>query len=254
MTRLFLPPTASFLLLSAFLLTPCPAQGQEGQPYTLDQIEGLVAAGLSTSVILEMVRPDCLAFRIDQDAEDRLTAAGGNSGLIEGLKTICYRGPEPEVQAPPEAAAATSPPSSPLSFNPGSAALRSLAVPGLGQFHTGRPAVGVAFLAAWAGAIGFGILSQDVTVECLAQTTGACPAGQIRAEIVERPMLPVGLGAAIAVAVISAFEARAGANRANARQPAFSAGNPASELVLEILPPLGRSPTQGFVLLQLRHR
>ena len=125
MTRLFLPPMASFLLLSAFLLTPCPAQGQEGQPYTLDQIEGLVEAGLSTSVILEMVRPDCLAFRIDQDAEDRLTAAGGNSDLIEGLKTICYRGPEPEVQAPPEAAAATPPPSAPLSFNPGSAALRS---------------------------------------------------------------------------------------------------------------------------------
>jgi hypothetical protein len=170
------------------------------------------------------------------------------------LRGLCYRGPEPETQPPHEPVATTPGSSLPLLYSPTSAAMRSLAVPGLGQFYTGRPAVGVAFLAAWAGAIGFGIMSQDVTVECLAQTSDACPAGQVRAEIVERPMLPVGLGAAIAVAVISAFEARSGANRANSRQAAFTSGEPDSRLTLEVLPRPKIASTGHLVLLTIRHR
>ena len=127
-------------------------------------------------------------------------------------------------------------------------------MPGLGQFYTGRPAMGVAFLAAWAGAIGFGIMSQEVTVECLALTSDTCPAGQVRAELVERPMLPVGLGAALAVAVISAFEARSGANRANSREAAFTSSRLDSGVVLDLLPRPERTRAQGLVLLQLRHR
>jgi hypothetical protein len=242
------------LVLPVLFLAPSPSRAQEGQPYTLEQIEGLLEAGLSTTVILEMARPDCLAFRVDQATADRLTASGADSDLIEGLRGLCYRSPEPEVELPAEEVATPSSPSLPLLFSPTSAAMRSLAVPGLGQFYTGRPAVGVAFLAAWAGAIGFGIMSQDVTVECLAQTSDACPAGQVRAEIVERPMLPVGLGAAIAVAVISAFEARSGANRANNRQAAFTNRSPDSMVSLELLPVPRRAPARGLVLLQIRHR
>jgi hypothetical protein len=249
-------PTVSLLFLAGLLLTPDGIQAQEGQPYTLDQIEGLIEAGLSPSVILDMVRPDCLAFRIDTAAEERLRSAGATDEFVEGLRGVCFRGPEPDEETPPEVSAVTPTTSAPsaLEYSPGSAALRSLAIPGLGQFYTGRPALGMTFLAAWAGAIGFGIMSQKVTVECLAQTTESCPTGQVRAEVVERPMLPVGLGAAVVVAVISAFEARSGARKANARQVGFSGEPETPGLVLEWLPAPGPVPAAGLVLLRLSHR
>lgn len=241
------------LLFSIQLLVPAQIDAQEGRPYTLEQIEGLLEARLSSAVILNMVRPDCLAFRIDEESERRLAAAGATGEFMEGLRGVCYEGPE---EAPAEAAL----PGPQLPYNPGSTALRSLAIPGLGQFQTGRPVMGAAFLAAWAGAIGFGVMSQEVTVECLAQTTGSCPSGQVRAELTERPMLPVALGAAVVVAVISAFEARSGANRANARVAGFGGGEPGSGPVLEFLPAPAqavsgrRESSHHLVLLQLRHR
>ncbi len=107
MTRLLLPRLGDFLVLSFLLLAPAPSWAQEGQPFTLEQIEGLLEAGLSTTIILEMARPDCLAFRVDQAAAERLTGAGADSDLVQGLRSLCYRGPEPEVQAPAEEVAPT---------------------------------------------------------------------------------------------------------------------------------------------------
>jgi len=120
--------------------------------------------------------------------------------------------------------------------------------------------MGVAFLAAWAGAIGFGVMSQEVTIECLAQTSGSCPSGQVRGEMVDRPMLPVGLGVALAVAVISAFEARSGANKANVMRVSLGSGPLETGPTLELFPQwwsrAGRdhTPSSSFVFLQLRHR
>jgi len=246
----------SVLFFSAIGLTIQQAGAQERQPYTLDQLVGLLEARLSAGVILEMVRSDCVVFRIDEDAERVLSESGATPYLIEGLRSVCYRGPEPE--ADPEEQAPVSvedpPTTQPLPYNPGSAGLRSLAIPGLGQFYTGRPAVGAAFLAAWAGAIGFGLLSQETTVECLAQTTGACPSDMVLSESVSRNMLPVGLGAAAAIAIISAFEARSGANKANARQMVLAGGQHGPKLVLDLLPFSQAASGSGRVLLQLRHR
>ena len=203
-----------------------------------------------------MAGADCLAFRVDEEVEGRLRAVGANAELVAGLRGACYRGPEPERQAIPETPPTTAPPASSLRFNPGSAALRSLAVPGLGQFYTGRPVVGAVFLAGWVGALGFGLMSQDVTVECLARVgeSESCPSNEVRGRVVDRPMLAVGLGAAVAVAVISALEARSGANKANAGLVAFHQEEGRETLVLEVLPTRERGPGRRLVLLQLRHR
>lgn len=253
MIRFLLRPKAGMMLLSAILLTSNPAWAQERQPYTLEQIEGLLEARLATSVILGMVRTDCLTFQIDEEAVERLTAAGASRELIAALRDVCYEGPEPEIEPAVEATPATSPPTTGL-FSPASAALRSLAIPGLGQFYTGRPALGAAFLGAWAGAIGFGLMSEKVTVECLAQATDECPSGQVRAKISERPQLMLGLGIAAAVAVISALEARSGAAKVNARQTAMARRILESDLVLEVLPRPRSASAPGMILLQLRRR
>lgn len=246
---------AIFLSLSATLLCPSAVQGQERQPFTLEQIEGLLAAGItSTQVILEMVGEDCLAFRV-AEAEEALSAAGASAELIQALRTVCYAGPEPEVEVEaPVEAGPTVPPSSATLFNPGAAAMKSLAIPGLGQFSTGRPAVGAVFLAAWAGAIGFGVMSEKVTVECLARTTGTCPEGDIRGETAEKSKLLMGLGAAAGVAIISALEARSGANRANLSRQAFLGRASPRKVVLEVLPAVRGASGRDLVLLQLRHR
>jgi len=247
---------AAHFIVPVLLALPHPGSSQERVPFTLEQIEELLAAHLAPSVILQMAGADCVAFKVDEGVEGRLRAAGASAALITGLRGVCYRGPEPERRAVPETPPTTASPASSLRLDPGSAALRSLAVPGLGQFYTGRPVVGAAFLAGWIGALGFGLLSQDVTVECLARVGEGepCPSGQARDEIAERPMLAVGLGAAVAVAVISALEARSGARKANARQVALSRGAAGRKVLLEILPPPTPSGGRRLVLLQFRHR
>ena len=197
--RTRLPLKAALLLFPVFLGTPRCLHAQERPPFTLEQIEELLAAGLAPSVIVEMAGADCLAFRLNEEAEGRLRAAGATDELITGLRNVCYGGPEPEPETPTETPPVAASSSIPLPYSPGSAALRSLAIPGLGQFYTGRPAVGALFLAGWAGALGFGFMSQDVTVECLARVgeSEPCPSDQVRGKVTERPVLVVGLGAAV---------------------------------------------------------
>jgi TM2 domain-containing membrane protein YozV len=254
--RTRLPLKAALLLFPVFLGSPRCLHAQERPPFTLEQIEELLAAGLAPSVIVEMAGADCLAFRLNEEAEGRLRAAGATDELITGLRNVCYGGPEPEPETPTETPPVAASSSIPLPYSPGSAALRSLAIPGLGQFYTGRPAVGALFLAGWAGALGFGFMSQDVTVECLARVgeSEPCPSDQVRGKVTERPMLVLGLGAAVAVAVISAIEARSGADKANARQMALGQGAGGRNLLLEIFPPPASASGQRLVLLQLRHR
>ena len=148
MIRLVLPVKSAVVLVPALLALPHPLPSQERPPVTLEQIEELLAARLAPGVILRMAGADCLAFRVDEDAERRLRAAGANAELVAGLREACYRGPEPERQAVSETPRPTAPAASSVRFDPGSAALRSLAVPGLGQFYTGRRVVGGLFLVA----------------------------------------------------------------------------------------------------------
>ncbi|HLU25214.1 MAG TPA: hypothetical protein VKZ58_05865 [Longimicrobiales bacterium] len=204
------------LILVVLALAAVPRAGAaQGLPYTLDQVITLLG-GLDEDQILDLVRGDCISFRVEGEAERRLRESGASDSFITALRSVCYRGPEAETRraTPPATATAAS---VPRVYSPGSAAVRSAIVPGLGQFYTGRPLLGTAFLAAAGGALAAGFLSEKVTVECLARTSGACPHGQIRDESVERPYLAAGIGAFAALAVIGAVEAHAAARKANAR-------------------------------------
>jgi hypothetical protein len=257
------PLLAGWLLL-ALALFPVEVVGQQGPPYTLEQLEGYLAVGLSPQLILSRVERDCLAFRLDAAAEERLKTAGADQAFLEALRGVCYRGPEGAVEPParPEPAPETRPQPSPAAvsstlYSPGSAAVRSLLIPGLGQFYTKRPAVGAVFLAGWAGALGFGLMSQEVTVECLDRVTDTCPPNRVLSETVKRPMLAVGVGGAVALAVVSALEARSGAAKLNARTVALGVGAHPGGVLLDVFPldafALARAGAgRDLVLVQLR--
>ena len=244
--------------LTLLVLFPPGLGAQELQPVAIERVLGLLGASQRTEVILGIFADErCRAFDVDAEAERRLREAGAEEDLIRGLRGVhpCSVEPEPAEEEPavPVATRVEAPQSrsEPL-FSPSSAALRSLAIPGLGQFYTGKPALGGLFLAGWAGAIGFGLASQEVTVECLAPATDTCPAGQVRAETVERPMLIVGLAAAAGVAVVSAIHARSAANSANAERRGFNQDPQTEGPILEILPARQPPRSNQVVLLRLR--
>jgi hypothetical protein len=128
-------------------------------------------------------------------------------------------------------------------------------LPGLGQFSTSRPVLGVVFLAGGAGALAFGLLSTRTEIDCLARTTdGTCPSNQVRDEVSKRPMLVPGLAAFIAVGIVSGIEAAAGARRANARATQW-APTQTSAAHLELLPAVLASGggRVDVSLLRMRH-
>jgi hypothetical protein len=94
-------------------------------------------------------------------------------------------------------------------------------------------------------------------VECLDRVTDTCPSNRVLSESVKRPMLAVGVGGAVALAVVSALEARSGANKANLRSMALREGVHPGGILVEVLP-LGaipkalKGPGRDMVLVQLR--
>jgi hypothetical protein len=230
----------------------------------VERIELLLNARQSSRAILQLIETNdfCLSFRLDDETRQRLREAGGDDDLLAGLENVTVCGEEEEEAREEEPAVEEEAPApveeEPAAragaghYSPGSAALRSLAVPGLGQFYTGNPVLGGLFLAGWAGALGFGFMSQEVTVYCLAQTTESCPSGQVRNEEVERPMLLVGVGAAAALAVGSALHARASARRANARMAGGGEGAGRPGISLRLLPTDPPPRPTDVVVLQLR--
>jgi hypothetical protein len=187
------------------------------------QIERLFAAGVGATQILQTAREACIDFRLDAPIEGRLTRAGANAEFLVALRQVCFRGPaptptpQPQPQPLPQPRVPAAPPPAQPRYNPGSAMTRSLIVPGLGQFYTGRPAIGAAFMTAWAAALGLAVLTQEVTIECLERVPDddECPSSQIRDEVTRRPMLVIGAGGALAIAVLSALEANSAAKRSN---------------------------------------
>jgi len=229
--------TAAYLAFAAALAFALPSAGaaQQGPAFTLEQVERLLRAKVPG--ILDELRRDCIAFEVTGEVAGRLRAAGADDAFIEQLGTVCKR--LPEVETPPvRAAQPESPPGQPprqgVGVSPGSAAVRSLLIPGLGQFATGKQAAGVAFLAAWGGALAFGVLSKEETTECLTRVPSGttCPAGDVRDTSVKRSKLGIGIGGALAVAVASALHARSAAGHALAEAPAGQASRFALEAVL----------------------
>ena len=224
-------------------------------PVPVETIERLLGVNQSTEAIMRLFTEDrCRAFPLNAETVSRLEAAGAQEDLIAGLREVSFCGgeePEPE-ETPVPVVPLDSPPTEPVLYSPGSAAMRSLAIPGLGQFYTGQPALGGLFLAGWAGAIGFGVMSQETTVECLSPTTDACPAGQVRGETVTRPNLIVGLGAAAALAITSALHARSAATKANVQSRSPGDAMAGQRFTLVVLPAQQSGRTTEFVLVQLR--
>jgi hypothetical protein len=200
------------------LAVPATGSAQQGPAFTLDQVERLLRAKVPG--IISDLRRDCIAFEVTDEVATRLRAAGADDAFLTELRTVCKRLPQaetPPVRAqPPEPAPQRQPAAQRTSISPGSAAIRSLFIPGLGQFATGKPVAGVAFLAAWGGALGYGLLSKETTTECLARVPAgsACAAGDVRGTSVKRPALAIGVGGALAVAVVSALHARSSASHA----------------------------------------
>src|SRR5437016_111224 len=63
--------------------------GSSGNPYSLENIVGLVRGGLPSQLILTRVGPKCIDFKVDSAAEKQLRAAGADVPLIAGLKNVC---------------------------------------------------------------------------------------------------------------------------------------------------------------------
>jgi hypothetical protein len=190
-------------------MSPIAAQVR---PMSVDQVERLLHARVPANQILETAHESCVDFRID-DVELRLARAGADASFIERLRTVCQRitkrpdePPNPPRDPAPQPAHVDVP-------GPESVFVNSLLVPGLGQFRTGRPALGVLFLGAWGGALGAGWMQRETTIVCLDRVVDSCPTDQIRDETTRRPFLALGLGSAAVIAVVSAFDARSAALR-----------------------------------------
>lgn len=110
-------------------------------------------------------------------------------------------------------------------FDPATALVAGVIVPGLGHFTTDRPAMGAMFLGAAAGAAAVGLLVERLHVECLATPVdGTCPPDQVVREDMERPYLLPGLATAAAIGLFGAMDAYLGARRMNERQAALRIG------------------------------
>ncbi|MEZ4417616.1 MAG: tetratricopeptide repeat protein [Gemmatimonadota bacterium] len=100
-------------------------------------------------------------------------------------------------------------------FSPGTA-LAAGVFPGGGHFYTGRPLIGAVVLGAVGGLVAFGVLSDDIVIECRSiPVNNVCPPGDIADQTSTRPYLAPALGVAGALTVITAIEAYRGAKRRN---------------------------------------
>jgi TM2 domain-containing membrane protein YozV len=197
----------SLLLAAAGIaLAPVVCLSQERPPpLSLGDIAELVRGENSPAQIRRLVaepagQAPCISFRVDGTAESTLRVAATNDStydhdqLIRVLRTVCYR---------------------PVGYSTSRAAVSSLLLPGSGQFYTRRPLAGLLSLSAFGGALAFGFLSQSTTIECLGVANGDRCDGPVLSTAKERPYLLAGVGAAAAVAAISAMDAARGASRAN---------------------------------------
>jgi hypothetical protein len=212
------------VLCLGLAFAPADAEAQ-ARPYTFDQVLTMVEGGLSTEFVIGEIRTACIDFRVDQEAATQLRSAGARDDLIAALRSVCHR-----------------PASTPIrTVSPAGAAVRSLLLPGLGQFATRRPMMGVVFLGAAGGALAAGAMSRDVTQLCAGPASGECPADQIIGEE-SKSRIVHGIAGAAAVGVIAALEAYVAANRTGRSRlegPRSSKGGPSLQLAAPAVAPHG---------------
>lgn len=102
-------------------------------------------------------------------------------------------------------------------YNPGAALFTGLIFPGMGQFTTGRPAIGALFLGAAAGSIAAGLLIEKTEVACLSPPVdGVCPPDQVARSDAEHPYLLPAVAVAAGFTLFGAIDAYRGAKKRNA--------------------------------------
>ncbi len=101
-----------------------------------------------------------------------------------------------------------------VAFSPATSLTRGLVVPGLGQFHTRRPALGAAVLGGAGAALLLGLRQEEVTRTATATDPFGNPY-QYRYRATERPSLAAGIGGAVAITLAGAAEAYLYARRAD---------------------------------------
>jgi hypothetical protein len=123
-------------------------------------------------------------------------------------------------------------------------------LPGSGQFRTGQSALGFAVLGASVGAVAAGVLWKETTIQC-ATRTSECAEADILPDGVSssRPYLVPGVGAAVAISVLGALQARRRSNRADAPAGEASAGRDAAS---RLVAPAVRPMTDGIAVEWLR--
>jgi hypothetical protein len=81
----------NFWLVLVLAVVPAgKAAAQNGTPYTLDQVLGLVQ-DVPGERILQMVKGSCIDFRLSSANLERLRAAGADKDLLAGLRSTCNK-------------------------------------------------------------------------------------------------------------------------------------------------------------------
>jgi hypothetical protein len=88
--RCFIVAASTFIVLHT-AASPVPAQQRTAPAYSLEDVLVLLQGGHSAQRILNRVRQDCISFRVDASVGE-LRAAGADQALLDGLRSICFRG------------------------------------------------------------------------------------------------------------------------------------------------------------------
>jgi tetratricopeptide (TPR) repeat protein len=97
-------------------------------------------------------------------------------------------------------------------YNPRTALVTGLVLPGMGHFYTGRPAYGILLLGTAGASAGFGLLYKKVEVDCLSPpVNGECPIEDQLSRKETQPFLIPGLATAGAITIWGAINAYRGA-------------------------------------------
>lgn len=93
----YLARTGALILFFLCSATISFAQEQRN-PYTIDDIEAFLEGGVAGSRIVTLTQEECRAFEMDEATETRLSAAGADAQVLDGLREACYIDPDTLTQ------------------------------------------------------------------------------------------------------------------------------------------------------------
>jgi hypothetical protein len=73
----------------------------QAKPYSLDDVIEFVKGDVAAASILSRVRGACINFKVTDAVADRLRGQGAGENLVDGLRSVCYKGSAKEVDTPP---------------------------------------------------------------------------------------------------------------------------------------------------------